>query len=111
MYTYKVKEIIKIVDGDTIDVIIDVGFGITIKQRIRLKGINAPETKTLNLEEKSKGLDAKEWLERELKDREIIIKTTKEDKYGRMLGELYTRDHYLSINERMIQEGFAVKYM
>lgn len=111
MYTYKVKEIVRIVDGDTIDLVIDVGFYIYLQQRIRLKGINAPETRTLDLQEKDKGLKAKEWLERELKDKEITIKTTKEDKYGRMLGELYTKDDCFSINERMLQEGFAVKYM
>ena len=111
MYTYKVKEVVRIVDGDTIDLIIDAGFYIYVQQRIRLKGIDAPETRTLDLLEKDKGLKAKEWLERELKDKEITIKTTKEDKYGRMLGELYTKDHGLSINERMLQEGFAAKYM
>jgi micrococcal nuclease len=111
MYTYKVKEVVRIVDGDTIDLIIDAGFYIYVQQRIRLKGIDAPETRTLDLKEKDEGLRAKEWLERELKDRQVTIKTTKEDKYGRMLGELFTRDHYLSINERMLQEGFAAKYM
>jgi micrococcal nuclease len=110
MYEYKVEKINKIIDGDTLDISINLGFGVTIQQRIRLKGINAPETRTLNLKEKDEGLRAKEWLERELKDKELIIKTTKEDKYGRMLGELYTKDHHLSINERMLQEGFAKIY-
>ena len=110
MYTYKVKEVTRIVDGDTIDIIIDLGFSIYIKQRIRLAGIDAPETRTLDLNEKQKGLDAKSWLEEQLKDQEIIIKTIKEEKYGRMLGYLYTKNHSLTINERMILEGLAVKY-
>ena len=110
MYEYKVKEVIKVVDGDTIDVVIDLGFSVSIKSRIRLAGINAPETRTLDINEKSKGLDAKSWLEKELKDQEIIIKTIKEEKYGRMLGYLYTKNHSLTINERMILEGLAVKY-
>ena len=110
MYEYKVKEVTRVVDGDTIDVVIDLGFSISIKSRIRLAGINAPETRTLDINEKSKGLDAKSWLEKELKDQEIIIKTIKEEKYGRMLGYLYTKNHSLTVNERMIEEGLAVKY-
>ena len=110
MYEYKIKEVTKIIDGDTIDVVIDLGFSIYIKQRIRLAGIDAPETRTLDLEEKARGFKSKEWLEEQLKDQEIIIKTTKEEKYGRMLGYLYTENHSLTINERMILEGFAVKY-
>lgn len=110
MYEYKIKEVSRVVDGDTIDVVIDLGFSISIKSRIRLAGVNAPETRTLDINEKSKGLDAKSWLEKELKDQEIIIKTVKEEKYGRMLGYLYTKNHPLTINERMILEGLAVKY-
>jgi micrococcal nuclease len=110
MYEYKIKEVTKIIDGDTIDAVIDLGFSVFIKSRIRLAGINAPETKTVDLNEKAKGLDAKSWLEKELKDQEIIIRTLKEEKYGRMLGYLYTRNHSLTINERMILEGFAEKY-
>lgn len=110
MYEYKVDKVLKIIDGDTIDLEINLGFDIKIKQRIRLAGIDAPETRTLDLEEKAKGLDAKSWLEEQLKDQEIIIKTIKEEKYGRMLGYLYTKNHSLTINERMIEEGFAKKY-
>ena len=111
MYTYKIKKITKIVDGDTVDIDIDLGFQITISQRIRLKGINTPETKTLSKEEKEKGLKAKEWLKQELsKDGEWVIETTKEDKYGRMLGTLYLVGEPVTVNERMINEGLAVPY-
>ena len=111
MHTYKIKKIKKIVDGDTIDVIINLGFSITISQRIRLKGINAAETRTLVAEEKEKGLKAKEWLAKELsREGEWIIETTKEDKYGRMLGTLYLVGDPVTVNERMINDGIANPY-
>jgi len=112
MYNYKIKKINKVVDGDTVDLDIDLGFGITITQRVRLKGINAAETKTLNLEEKTKGLVAKEWLKTELsKNGDWTIQTFKEDKYGRILGVLYLIGEPVTINERMINEGIANPYM
>jgi micrococcal nuclease len=111
MYQYKIKTIKKIVDGDTIDVDIDLGFGITLSHRVRLKGINAAETKTLDLEEKVKGLAAKEWLKKELsREGEWVIETTKEDKYGRILGTLYFVGDPVTINERMLNEGIAKPY-
>ena len=70
MYEYRVKKVIAIVDGDTIDVDIDLGFGITISHRVRLKGIDAAETRTTDAEEKSKGLAAKEWVK---KDKDGIV--------------------------------------
>ena len=100
------------IDGDTVDLDIDLGFGITLKQRVRLLGINASETRTLNLEEKKKGLEAKEWLKKELsREGEWIIETTKEDKYGRILGTLYCIGDIVTINERMLNEGIAVPFM
>ena len=111
MYQYKIKTIKKIVDGDTIDVDIDLGFGITYSHRVRLKGINTAETKTLNLEEKAKGLAAKEWLKKELsREGEWVIETTKEDKYGRILGTLYFVGDPVTINEKMLNEGIAKPY-
>ena len=90
MYQYKIKKIKRIIDGDTIDVEISLGFNITIVQRVRLKDIDAAETRTKDLKEKAEGLMAKEWLEKELsKPGEWIIETTKDDKYGRILGTLY----------------------
>lgn len=112
MYQYKIKKIIKVVDGDTIDVNIDLGFGITLKQRVRLKGIDSSETRTLDLEEKKKGLEAKEWLKKELsREGEWIIETTKEDKYGRILGTLYLVGDPVTVNERMLNEGIAVPFV
>lgn len=112
MYQYKIKKINRIIDGDTVDLDIDLGFGLTLSQRVRLKNINAPETKTLDLEEKAKGLEAKEWLKKELSpQKEWIIETTKEDKYGRILGTIYCAGDPIAINERMLREGIAKPYM
>jgi len=111
MYNYKVKKINRVIDGDTVDLDIDLGFGITISHRVRLKSIDAAETRTLNLEEKEKGLAAKEWLTKELsREGEWIIETTKEDKYGRILGTLYLVGDPVTVNERMLNEGIAVPY-
>jgi micrococcal nuclease len=111
MYNYKIKTIKKIVDGDTIDVDIDLGFGITISHRVRLKGIDAAETRTLDLEEKTKGLAAKSWLEKELsREGEWVIETFKEDKYGRILGTLYLVGDPVTVNEKMLNEGIAEPY-
>jgi micrococcal nuclease len=112
MYQYKIKKITRIIDGDTIDADIDLGFNLTISQKIRLKGLNASETRTLNLEEKKKGIEARLWLEKELsKEGQWIIETTKEDKYGRILGTLYLIGDSVTLNEKMLNEGIAKPYM
>ncbi len=111
MYHYKIKKINRIIDGDTVDLDIDLGFNISITQRVRLKDIDAAEIRTLDLEEKAKGLEAKEWLEKELsREGEWIIETTKEDKYGRILGTLYLIGEPVTVNERMLNEGIANPY-
>jgi len=111
MYQYKIKKIKRIIDGDTVDVDIDLGFGVTLSHRVRLKDINAAETRTLSTEEKTKGLAAKEWLKKELsREGEWIIETVKEDKYGRILGTLYCVGDPVTINERMLNEGIAEPY-
>ncbi len=112
MYQYKIKKIHKIIDGDTIDVEISLGFNITIVQRVRLKDIDAAETRTKDLKEKAEGLMAKEWLEKELsKPGEWIIETTKDDKYGRILGTLYLVGEPVTVNERMLNDGIARPYL
>ena len=111
MYHYKIKKIIKVIDGDTVDVDIDLGFGITSSQRVRLKDIDAAEIRTQNLAEKEKGLEAKKWLEEKLsRTGEWIIETFKEDKYGRILGVLYFVGDPVTINEMMLNEGIANLY-
>ena len=111
MYTYKIKEITKVVDGDTLDAIIDLGFGITIKERIRIAAIDAPETRTRNLHEKKLGFEAKAWLKKHIEYCDnVIIKTEKEGKYGRILGWLYTDEFSISLNEVMVEKGYAWTY-
>jgi micrococcal nuclease len=111
MYQYKIKEIIKVVDGDTIDVTIDLGFNVTVKQRVRLDGIDTPEHINSNLEEKKLALESKEYLENWLKNqKDLIINTTKDDKYGRILAKISTHDNSSCINEEMIKLGYAWSY-
>ncbi len=112
MYQYKIKKITRVVDGDNVDLNIDLGFGITISHRVRLKGINAAETKTKDLEEKVEGIKARLWLEKELaREGEWVIETTKEDKYGRMLGTLYLVGEPVTVNEKMLNEGIVRPFM
>jgi micrococcal nuclease len=110
-YVYKIKGIIKIVDGDTVDLLIDLGFDTYIEKRIRLYGINTPETRTRDLEEKEKGLAAKSRLEElcELSNNEsLILKSYGTGKYGRVLGELIKNGEVL--NDILLAEGHAKKY-
>jgi micrococcal nuclease len=112
MYQYKIKQIVKVIDGDTVDVDIDLGFNLTIRQRVRLKGINAPESRTTDKKEKKLGLESKEWLESNLSEsNDWFIKTYKDDKYGRILGVLYREDYFCTLNQKMIVEGKATPYM
>ena len=111
MYQYKIKKINRVIDGDTVDVDIDLGFSITITHRVRLKDIDAAETRTKDLEEKAEGIKARLWLEKELSRKgEWIIDTKKEDKYGRILGTLYLVGDPVTVNERMLNEGIAKPY-
>ena len=114
MYTYRVKSVNRIVDGDTIDVTIDLGFSININQRVRVAGIDSPEKRTRDAAEKALGIDATEWMRKRINEApELIIKTAVEGsmgKYGRVLGWLFVGDEDVSLNEQMINEGFAWKY-
>ena len=112
MYQYKIKKINRVIDGDTIDVDIDLGFWVTVSYRVRLKDIDAAETRTKDLEEKAEGIKARLWLEKELsREGEWIIETHKEDKYGRILGTLYLVGDPVTVNERMLNEGIARPYI
>jgi|TARA_R110002020_G_scaffold20151_3_gene69006 micrococcal nuclease len=111
MYEYKIKEIVKVVDGDTIDVIIDLGFDLSKKERCRVAGIDTPESRTSDKNEKIFGIEAKEHLEEKLKKAKIlVIQTEKDGKYGRMLGWIYADGSPVSINQLMIDEGYAWIY-
>jgi micrococcal nuclease len=115
MYEYFVKEVTKVVDGDTIDVIIDLGFDIMFSSRVRLAGIDTPESRTTDKVEKSLGLESKEYLKKYLKDaKPIIIKTEKmnsSEKYGRILGWVYVNGDTESLNDKMINDGYAWGYL
>ena len=115
MYEYYVRKVEGIVDGDTIDVLIDLGFDILFASRVRLAGIDTPESRTKDLAEKKLGLESKEYLKYKLKDaKSVKIKTEKMDsseKYGRILGWLFIDDQEISINEQMILEGYAWGYL
>jgi len=115
MYEYFVKEVKNVVDGDTIDVIIDLGFDILFASRVRLAGIDTPESRTTDKAEKALGLESKEYLKKQLKDaKSVIIKTEKmnsSEKFGRILGWLYINSDTESINDKMINDGYAWGYM
>ena len=117
-YNFRVVKIDKVVDGDTIDVLIDLGFDLYKKERVRIAGVDTPEKRTRDLEEKALGLDATYWMKKQLEDtiagdEELIIRTELKGgtgKYGRLLGWLYVGDDTVSLNEQMITEGYAWSY-
>ena len=115
MFEYRVKQVTKVVDGDTIDVDIDLGFSISYSQRLRLAGIDTPESRTTDKFEKTLGIESKDYLKHKLKDaKDIVVKTEKPDsseKYGRILGWVYVDGNTKSINEQMIEDGYAWSYM
>lgn len=115
MYQYFVKEVKKVVDGDTIDVVIDLGFSIMFESRVRLAGIDTPESRTTDKKEKALGLESKKYLESRIKAaKNIVIKTEKLDsseKYGRILGWLYLDGDGNSVNHEMIEKGYAWGYL
>ena len=119
-YNFRVVEVTKVVDGDTIDVKIDLGFGIYKTERVRIAGIDTPEKRTKDLEEKALGIDATNYMKERLEgvlhgDEELTIRTELKGgvgKYGRLLGWIYSTDGdpELSINEEMIKFGYALEY-
>jgi micrococcal nuclease len=115
MFEYYVKKVENVVDGDTIDVVIDLGFDIMFASRVRLAGIDTPESRTKDLKEKALGLESKEYLKKYLKDaKSVVIKTEKmnsSEKFGRILGWLYVDGDTESVNDKMINDGYAWGYM
>ena len=118
-YNFRVTEIVKVLDGDTIDVLIDLGFDLFKKERVRIAGVDTPEKRTRDLEEKALGIDATNWLKKKLEDTiagdgdELTIRTELvggTGKYGRLLGWLYINEDAISLNEQMITEGYAWEY-
>ena len=117
-YNFRVTEINRVLDGDTIDVTIDLGFDLYKKERVRVAGVDTPEKRTRDLEEKALGIDATNWLKEKLEetingDGELSVRTELVGgvgKYGRLLGWLYIGDDEYSLNEQMITEGYAWEY-
>ena len=117
-YNFRVIKINRVVDGDTIDVTIDLGFDLYKKERVRVAGVDTPEKRTRDLEEKALGLDATNWMKEKLDaaikgEDDLVIRTELVGgmgKYGRLLGWLYIGDDELSLNEMMIEEGYAWSY-
>ena len=117
-YNFRVVKINRVVDGDTIDVTIDLGFDLMKKERVRIAGVDTPEKGTRDLEEKALGIDATNWMKEKLEgaikgDDELTIRTELKGgvgKYGRLLGWLYVGEGDVSLNEQMITEGYAWEY-
>ena len=117
-YNFRVTEINRVVDGDTIDVTIDLGFDLYKKERVRIAGVDTPEKRTRDLEEKALGIDATNWMKEKLEgaidgESELTIRTELKGgmgKYGCLLGWLYVGDEDVSLNEQIITEGYAWSY-
>ena len=113
-YIYRIRSIHKVVDGDTIDADIDLGFDISLTKRIRLAGVDTPESRTADANEKKYGLESKEWLKKRCENaKDILIKTELPDsteKYGRIIGHLFINGEEISLNNQMIAEGYAWTY-
>ena len=117
-YNFRVTEIVKVLDGDTIDVLIDLGFDLFKKERVRIAGVDTPEKRTRDLEEKERGLKAKDRLINILKENEdsVVLKSHGIGKFGRCLGELIAYKLFensllpMSINQQLVDEGHAVEY-
>ena len=117
-YNFRVIKINRVVDGDTIDVTIDLGFDLFKKERVRVAGVDTPEKRTRDLEEKALGIDATNWVKKHLDsaiagEEDLIIRTELVGgmgKYGRLLGWIYIGDDEVSLNEKMIEEGYAWAY-
>ena len=117
-YNFRVTSIDRVLDGDTIDVTIDLGFDLYKKERVRVAGVDTPEKRTRDLEEKALGIDATNWVKKHLDsaiagEEDLIIRTELVGgmgKYGRLLGWLYIGDAEVSLNEKMIEEGYAWAY-
>ncbi len=117
-YNFRVTKVKKVLDGDTIDVVIDLGFDLAKTERVRIAGVDTPEKRTRDLEEKALGIDATNWLKGKLEevikgDTDLVIRTELVGgvgKYGRLLGWLYSGDDSVSLNEQMIEQGYAWEY-
>lgn len=110
LYHYKIKDVVRVIDGDTIEVVIDLGFDISIKEKLRLANIDAPELQTKDKLEKKLAIEAMKYLKKWLKSQtQLYIRTSKDDKYGRILGEIFG-DNGICINQLLLENSYAWKY-
>lgn len=109
-FVYRLKELVRVIDGDTVDLELDLGFSLTLRQRVRLFGIDAPELRSKDPEEKAKGMDSQAyvvaWFQRQ---GPVLVRTTKEEKYGRMLADCY-REGQPSLCTELLERGLARPY-
>lgn len=111
MYTYKVLKVNRVIDGDTVDVTLDLGFGLSLKQRLRVIGVDTPEMKSSDPTERERAQAAKVFAEQWLiSDGQMVVTTYKDDKYGRILGDFKREDHVESFSEALLSSGHATRY-
>ena len=114
MYTYKAK-VLSVYDGDTITCLLDLGFNIHVKEKFRLYGIDTPEIRTKDLNEKKEGYRSKSRLEELIKNKEIYVKVLKKGKFGRWISKIYLTENDIlgdnSVNQLLIKEGLAKPFM
>jgi len=114
MYEYKCQEVKKVVDGDTLDIVLNLGFNVLHSVRVRMAGIDTPESRTRDLDEKATGKLAKaflkDWLSQENEKKKIVVRTFKKTKgkFGRVIAEIWVND--VNVNEDMIECYHAVPY-
>jgi endonuclease YncB( thermonuclease family) len=114
MLNFEYKAIGKpvVIDGDTMDVVFDLGFSITTKQRVRLISIDTPELNSFDLEVRTKAIEAKkfaiDWIDKNLSS--LTIKTYKDDKYGRILAEFRSAQFNTTLNQELLEAGLAKPY-
>jgi micrococcal nuclease len=115
MYEYRVRKVTNVVDGDTIDVELDLGFNISYSQRVRLAGIDTPESRTKDKMEKALGLESKQRLKDVLSKAQLVVIRTElpdsSEKYGRILGWLFVDGAEKSVNEALVADGYAWGYL
>jgi len=111
MYNYKAK-VLRVIDGDTIDILIDLGWKIQIKDRIRFLGVDTPETRTRDKEEKKRGLEAKKYVIDKIEGKEIEIHTEKAGKFGRYLATVYYLEgkKKINLNKELVKKGLGKEY-
>ena len=111
MYTYRVLKVDRIVDGDTVDVTLDLGFGLSLKQRLRVIGVDAPELRSSDPSERERAQAARAFAEQWLtSDGQMVVTTYKDDKYGRILGDFKRERHSETFSEALLSSGHAVRY-